>query len=95
MVAKLLLRERVVLSETAFLDLVVWQVPEPVRGSDHLFKYRLALVSKGTCVVRYDNEAGKGDHKHIGDVQHGYRFASVGQLQQDFLADVKRWEGKP
>lgn len=21
----------------------------------------------GNCVLRYDNEAGKGDHKHIGD----------------------------
>jgi Family of unknown function (DUF6516) len=46
---------------------VVWRVPEPVRGSRHGFKYRLALVSEETCVLRYDNEAGKGEHKHVGD----------------------------
>ena len=46
--------------------MVVWEVPKPKRGSAHSFKYRLALISDGVCMLRYDNEAGKGDHKHIG-----------------------------
>lgn len=27
-------------------------------------KYSLARVADGACVLRYDNEAGKGDHRH-------------------------------
>ena len=63
MPAELLLRTRLALSETAFVEIVIWRVPKPVRGSPHNFKYRLALVSEDICVLRYDNEAGKGDHK--------------------------------
>jgi hypothetical protein len=37
-----------------------------VRGSRHQYKYRLVLVVNDDCVLRYDNEAGKGDHKHVG-----------------------------
>jgi predicted transcriptional regulator len=43
----------------SYADLTIWRVPEPVRGSDHEYKYRLDLVVDGTCVLRYDNEAGK------------------------------------
>ncbi|MFY9316095.1 MAG: DUF6516 family protein [Burkholderiales bacterium] len=60
MPAELLLDERRVLSEAAFAELVVWRVPAPVRGSQHGLRYRLALVVDGVCVLRYDNEAGKG-----------------------------------
>lgn len=38
----------------------------------------------------YDNERGKGDHKHIEDREMRYRFVSVEQLVADFLADVER-----
>ena len=38
-----------------------------MRGSTHDYKYALAYVVAGQCVIRYDNEAGKGDHKHFGD----------------------------
>jgi len=62
--AKLMLRERHVISEISFVEMVVWHLPAPLSGSSHRFKYRLALVVNGICVLRYDNEAGKGDHKH-------------------------------
>ena len=65
MKAELLFRKREGLTETAFVELVIWRVQEPVRGSSHTYKYSLALVSEGVCVLRYDNEAGKGDHKHV------------------------------
>jgi Family of unknown function (DUF6516) len=39
----------------------------PVPDSGHKFKYRLAFVVDQCGVVRFDNETGKGDHKHIGD----------------------------
>lgn len=72
-------------------ELVVWRVPVPLRGSVHHFKYRLALVANGECVLRYDNEAGKGDHRHIGSTEEPYLFSGVRALFHDFDADVARW----
>ena len=64
--AELLLRERYLLGEDRFAEIVIWQVPNPVPGSAHGYKYRLAFVVRDVCVLRFDNEAGKGDHMHIG-----------------------------
>lgn len=94
MKAKSLLKERRVLSATSFLDLVVWQVPQPLPGSLHSFKYRLAFVVDGVCQLRYDNEAGKGDHKHLGETEVTYTFAGLEQLVDDFLTDVVQWRQK-
>jgi len=88
MSSELLLDERHVLSEAVFAELVIWRVPAPVRGSAQEFRYRLALVVDGKCVLRYDNEAGKGDHKHVGDAQQRYRFKDAEQLLVDFWTDV-------
>jgi hypothetical protein len=86
-----LLHERRILAEDAFVELVVWQVPSPVPGSAHGFKYRLALVVNGVCVLRYDNEAGKGDHRHRGEEQTPYAFTTPAQLLADFWKDVDHW----
>jgi hypothetical protein len=94
MKAQLLIRERIDISETAFVEMVVWRVPQSVPGSRHSFKYRLALVSEGSCVLRYDNEAGKGDHKHIADRQAEYHFTGLDALQEHFWADVLAWRRK-
>lgn len=91
MKARPLLHERRVLAENAFVELVVWQVPSPVSGSEHGFKYRLAFVVDGTCRLRYDNEAGKGDHKHLGREQVPYAFTTPAQLLADFWNDVDHW----
>jgi hypothetical protein len=91
MKAEVLHHERYVLDENAFVEIVIWRVPRPVRGSRHRFKYRLALVTDGACVLRYDNEAGKGDHRHIGNVETSYRFVTYDKLLSDFWADVERW----
>jgi hypothetical protein len=89
--AELLFRKREGLSETAFVEMVIWRVPDPVRGSGHGFKYRLALVSDGVCVLRYDNETGKGDHKHIGEREAPYPFTDLATLETDFWKDVETW----
>jgi hypothetical protein len=88
----LLLRERHVLAENAFAELVVWQLPQAVPGSPHQFKYRLAFVVDEICMMRFDNEAGKGDHKHIGDRQVAYTFVSLPRLLDDFWHEVTRWK---
>lgn len=89
--AEPLLRERLAVTSTAFVEIVVWRVPRPLPGSAHGFKYRLALVADGRCVLRYDNEAGKGDHKHVGEVEEPYRFVDVARFLADFRADVEDW----
>jgi hypothetical protein len=66
------LNERHILDADTFVEIVVWRVPLSLKGSRHRFKYRLALVSRGMCVLRYDNEAGKGDHRHVGAQQEPY-----------------------
>lgn len=81
---KLLLRERVVVSEAAFAELVIWELPRRVRGSAHKYKYRLAFVVDEVCVLRFDNETGKGDHKHIGETEVPYAFISLTKLLADF-----------
>lgn len=92
MKAKQLVRQRVELSDSRFAELVIWQLPKPLAGSSHSYKYRLAYVVEGECVMRYDNEAGKGDHRHIGAVEMGYRFKSPRQLMADFFNDIQRYK---
>jgi hypothetical protein len=86
-----LLRRRVVLAADAFVDLAIWQVSEPVPPSTHGFKYRLAYVVRGQCVLLYDNERGKGGHRHTEAAEEPYRFSTPEQLMADFAADVARW----
>lgn len=92
MKAELIVRRRVGLSEDGFVEIVVWRVPTPVRGSSHGYKYRLAYVEGEECVVRYDNEAGKGDHRHVGTREFAYRFVDLETLLADFEEDVLRWK---
>ncbi len=87
----LLLDERHVVGPDAFVELVVWRVPDPVRGSRHVFKYRLALVAGGECVIRIDNESGKGDHRHSGGTESPYEFSSPDRLLEDFWREVDEW----
>ena len=94
MKAVLVIRERISLDDDSFVELVIWKLPEPVAGSVHDFKYRLALISDNACVMRYDNEAGKGDHKHIGEIESDYAFTGLDQLQTDFWDDVDAWRQK-
>lgn len=74
------------------IEAVIWEVPEPVRPSVHRIKYRLVYVVRGKRLVGYDNERGKGDHRHIGRVQAPYAFTDVATLLRDFLRDVKECE---
>ena len=91
MQAELLIDERHLLDIGMFIEIVVWRVPRPLRGSTHHFKYRLAFIVDGVCVLRYDNEAGKGDHRHIGQTERHYKFTNPEVLLTDFWNDVDRW----
>jgi hypothetical protein len=90
MKAQLLQRSRTEIGESAFYEVVVWHLPEPVPGSPHPFKYRLALIVNGECVLRYDNERGKGDHRHIQGREEPIAFTSLSALLAAFKADAER-----
>lgn len=85
-----LLRTRIALPEAAFAELVPWRAPVPVAGSVHEFKYRLAYVVDGACVVRRDNEPGTGDHRRFGEKESAYAFQSPEKLIADFQRDIAR-----
>jgi len=48
-------------------------------------------VVDGVCVLRFDNERGKGDHKHVGEVDADYIFTTLDALLDDFQAEIARW----
>ena len=89
--ATLIRKTRSFMRVGVFVEILIWHVPVAVRGSLHQFKYSLALVADGECVLRYDNEAGKGDHRHIGATEGPYAFGGIDQLLADFRADVEGW----
>jgi hypothetical protein len=66
-------------------------LPRALPGSTHRLKYRLAFVVDEVCVLRFDNETGKGDHKHIGEREVAYEFVSLAQLLSDFWAETEKW----
>lgn len=86
--ARLLLRTRTSV-HGGVVEMTVWSVPLPVPPSEHAFKYRLVFVRAGQRLVGYDNERGKGDHKHIGGREYKYRFTDIDTLVGDFLRDVE------
>jgi len=49
----------------------------------------------GEQLVAYDNEPGKGDHRHYGGRDEVYDFISVHQLVADFEADIEILRGAP
>lgn len=90
MKASLLLRERIPFREDSFAELVLWRIPSPLPGSAHSFRYRLAFVRSGVCLVRFDDEAGKGDHRHVRGKESKYSFVSPEKLVQDFMRAARR-----
>lgn len=91
MSAAALLRRRIAYSEDSFAELVLWHLPRPLPRSAHSYKYRLAFVVRGRCVLRYDNESGKGDHRHYKGRESKFVFESPEQLIQAFQRDIARY----
>jgi len=71
------------------IEIVIWSVPQPVAPSEHGFKYRLVYVRDGQRIVGYDNERGKGDHRHLRGAEKPYCFKDVATLLDDFMRDVE------
>jgi hypothetical protein len=87
--ATLILHRKRLFDDGTIAEMKLWLVPAPVRGSRHPFKYSLFYGREDMRLVGYDNEAGKGDHRHYGTREEVYRFTSAERLMADFLADVR------
>ena len=79
-----------VFDDGSFMVIRVWRVVDPVPPSPHQFKYSFFYGRPGERLVLFDNERGKGDHKHIREVESSYTFEGVEKLTADFLNEVKR-----
>ena len=86
--ATLIFHRKRMFDDESISEIRLWQVPSPVRGSVHDFKYSLFYGTAGERWIGYDNEAGKGDHRHCGVHEEAYAFTTPEQLVEDFLADV-------
>jgi hypothetical protein len=87
--AEKLLDERQEYDDGSILALRLWRVTSPVPPATHLYKYALFYGRPGESLVLFDNERGKGDHKHILEVETPYAFVSPEKLIEDFLAAVR------
>ncbi|HKX42845.1 MAG TPA: DUF6516 family protein [Burkholderiaceae bacterium] len=91
MKAKLLARAKEFRDDGTIVEVVIWELPEPLLPCRHRYKYRLYFGRQGVSCVRYDNERGKGDHRHIDQAETPYVFTTVEQLLDDFERDVAHW----
>ena len=89
--ARLLYHHKRLYDDGAILEARVWELEKTISGSEHKFKYRLYYGYPGRRLVGYDNERGKGDHRHIGECEEDYVFATLEQLLEDFRRDVENW----
>ena len=88
--AELIYREKYVYADGAIREMVLWKIPSRNADFPEAIKYRLYYgLSDGACVVRFDNEKGKGHHRHLGDREERYRFKDVENLVSDFLKDIE------
>jgi hypothetical protein len=86
-----IIRAKEVRDDGVIIEVVVWRLTEPVHPCIHPYKYRLYFGAGGICFVRYDNELGKGDHRHVSGVELIYEFVSLDKLLDDFQHDVETW----
>ena len=93
MAAQLLFRDKYIYADGAIREMVIWRLPEADSERVHGLKYSLFYGHPEKCLVRYDNERGKADHRHVGDLEAPYDFTSVEQLIRDFKTDIDRLRG--
>ncbi|MEQ8954148.1 MAG: DUF6516 family protein [Gammaproteobacteria bacterium] len=70
--------------------MVLWELPKATAVRPHGLKYRLHCGRNGHCIVRYDNETAKGDHRHYGESEEPYKFKTLEVLIADFRRDCAR-----
>jgi len=99
MKATLIVQAKEVRDDGSIIEIVVWELAVPLPPCVHPYKYRLFFGQSGECFVRYDNERGKGDHRHLYpsgytggmESESAYDFTTLEVLLADFERDVENW----
>jgi len=87
--ASLIEDRKSVLESGAIIQIRVWRLPRPTHERPHGLKYSLLYGQPGERIIGYDNESGKGDHRHYRDHEETYTFVSLAKLIADFEADIR------
>jgi len=91
--AELLFHQRIAYDDGAIAEMALWRVSSPVPPSMHGLKCSLFYGRAGIRMVGYDNERGRGDHRHFQGAETPYAFRAVEQLMADFWSDVRTLRG--
>lgn len=78
----------------AIIQIKIWRLPAKTSERPHGLKYSLFYGRKGERIIEYDNETGKGDHRHYRDREEPYRFTTMEKLITDFWSDVGKEAGR-
>lgn len=92
--AVLQFEDKMTYPDGAVLEMRVWRLPKAEAQRSHGLKYSLYYGKNGIRIVGYDNERGKGDHRHYGERELAYAFTTLERLVADFLADVDKQRSK-
>ena len=95
MKATKLFHDKATLPDGSIVEMTIWQVATADPERPHGLKYSLYYGRAGERLVGYDNERGKGDHKHLGALEFRYKFESVDKMVADFLHNVERMKNEP
>lgn len=87
--ATLLAKSKELRDDGSIVEVVIWELQEPLPPCEHRYKYRLFFGWPAREVVRYDNERGKGDHRHVDGRELAYVFTTVERLLDDFESDIR------
>lgn len=88
--ASLIDDRKIVLADGAIVQIRIWRLPAPTAERPHGLKYSLVSGRPGNRIIGYDNEAGKGDHRHYRETEKPYDFVSLERLIADFETDVRK-----
>lgn len=88
--AVLLQNRKLLLPGGRIVQIKIWRLPLVSDERLHGLKYSLFYGRKGERIIGYDNEAGKGDHRHYRDHEEPYRFTTMEKLIADFWDDVRK-----
>ena len=88
--AELIVHQRYTMDDGAVVEVKVWRLPAPTAERPHGLKYSLFFGRPGSRIVSYDNETGKGDHRHYRGAERPYRFTTFAALFADFWRHVMK-----
>lgn len=84
MKSHLAFHDKAVYPDGSIIEMTIWELSGSVAGSKHKLKYSLFYGSSGIRILGYDNERGKGDHKHLALMRKVLYLRPLNNLSQIF-----------